>query len=42
MTKNSPKHGTYTRDFKNSKDYLKGVVPNISRGKCRHGTKKGK
>ena len=42
MTKQIKKKGVYTREYKNSKQYLRGIIPNIARGKCRHGEKKGK
>jgi len=31
--KNKPKRGTYSRSYKNSSAYLRGVIPNIARGK---------
>lgn len=33
--KNRPKKGTYSRDYKNSSAYLRGVIPNIPRGKTK-------
>lgn len=33
--KNKPKQGVYSREYKNSKVYLKGVIPNIPRGKTK-------
>jgi hypothetical protein len=31
--KNKKKVGVYSREYKNSKAYLRGVIPNIARGK---------